>query len=348
MSSEQERLARRFPLTADEEAYFSDAQGRLSVKIPEHYGSLIDPKDPSDPLRRQVIPTVAEHQEDERASFDPLEEERYSVTDRLIHRYSSTAAFLTTDRCVVHCRHCFRRRFTATDQGPATKEQIAAAASYIGAHPQITEVLFTGGDVLTLTDDALEAMIATFRSRRPDLVIRLCTRVPVASPERITEALLAMLKRHDTAPFYLMTQFNHPTEVSPAAIGAVGRFIDQGIVALNQSVLLQGVNDEVKTLVQLCKILVQHRIKPYYLFVGDLVQSTAHLRVPLRRSLALEEGMRQQLSGIAMPTLAVDLPHGGGKLPVNSVYLQGEVGPGVWRFATFDGSQYDYYDPPTR
>lgn len=334
-------------LTDKERAFDYDRDDLLAVKIPPHYAALIDGDDPADPLRRQVVPTDDELLVEHQVGLDPQDERRYSVTSRLIHRYPSRVAFLTTDVCAIHCRHCFRRRFTSSDQGPANAQQIEEAALYVAAHPEVTEILFTGGDVLTLSDQRLKEMIEAFRSRRPDLIIRLCTRTVASYPQRITDELIAMLKTFSSAPFYLLTQFNHPREVTAQAIEAVARFVDGGIPALNQTVLLRGVNDSVTVLQELCNTLLFNRIKPYYLFQGDLVQSTAHFRVPLERGLAIERELRKRLSGLAMPTYALDLPEGGGKVPLSHTYLVGKEHEGLWNFETVDGQVRTYPDPPT-
>lgn len=347
MIDTKEKLASQLTLTPAEEAFdYTDAT-TLPIKIPPHFMALIDADDVADPLRRQVVPTIYEMESDEGASLDPLLELSHTTRSRLIHRYPSRAAFLTTDVCALHCRHCFRRRFTATAQGPASKEEIDEAARYLGDHREVTELLLTGGDVLTIADEALERMIGSFRAERPDLIIRICTRMPAAHPSRITEALVKMIKGFDSAPFFLMVQFNHPRELSAEALKAVALFVDNGIPAMNQTVLLRGVNDDADVLQTLCNTLLFNRIKPYYLFQGDLVEGTAHLRVPLKRGLALEAELRRRLSGLAMPTYAVDLPEGGGKVPLTTHYLKGEVQPGVWEFESCDGERRRYWDPPT-
>ncbi|NMA23936.1 MAG: KamA family radical SAM protein, partial [Spirochaetales bacterium] len=151
MITKKEQLIALLNLTEEEKRFYDTEEGMLPLKIPAHYASLIDPDNPNDPLRRQVVPSSEELKIDERTTLDPLAEEEYGVTDRLIHRYPNRVAFLTTDICAIHCRHCFRRRFTATDQGPATSDQIKEAAAYVAEHPQVKEILFTGGDVLTLS-----------------------------------------------------------------------------------------------------------------------------------------------------------------------------------------------------
>ncbi|MGE4454157.1 MAG: KamA family radical SAM protein [Sphaerochaeta sp.] len=332
-------------LTAEEIAFDETNPTSLPLKIPTYFLSLINPEDPNDPLRRQVVPCISEQQIEDEGTEDPLEEVHYSVTDRLIHRYSSRVAFLTTDICPMYCRHCFRRRFTGTFQGPASEQQVREAATYVEEHPEVKEILFTGGDVLTLSDAHLESMIRSFRDKRPDLVIRLCTRIPSSYPMRVTDQLITMLKQFSTAPFYVMTQFNHPRELTREAVAAINRFVEAGIPAMNQTVLLRGVNDEVEILSELCNRLVANRVKPYYLFQGDLVQGTAHFRVPLERGLALEAELRKQLSGLAMPVYAIDLPEGGGKVPLGRTYLLGKTEDGKWMFQNAEGIIKTYPDP---
>lgn len=335
------QLEKHLRLT-DKERAFGNLQGVLPIAIPPYFLSLIDKDDPNDPLRIQAVPTIAEGDMLSDEDMDPLAEVDHSVTGRLIHRYPSRVAFLVTDICAMYCRHCFRRRFTGTFQGPASRPEIQAAASYVGQHKEVKEILLTGGDMMTLSDQKIEELITIFREARPDLVIRLCTRMPAANPERITPALVAIFKRFTTAPFYLMTQFNHVRELTDEAVAAVALFVDAGIPAMNQSVLLKGVNDDAQVLEELCNKLIFSRIKPYYLFQGDLVGGTSHFRVPLQRGLALEKELRKRLSGLAMPLYAVDLPQGGGKVPLTEGYLQESSGCSVWNFTTVEGTKRSY------
>lgn len=321
-------------------------EGPLSVplRITDYYFSLINKDDPNDPLRIQVVPNALENTECKLESSDPLKEVSHSHGERLIHRYTNRVAFLTTDLCPQYCRHCFRRRFTGNMVGPASKDDILSAASYIKTHKEVKEMLLTGGDVLTLSNDQLDFMIGTFRNAREDLILRICTRYVAVEPSRIDKALIDIFKKYNTAPFFLLTQFNHPRELTKDAINAVSMFVDAGISAFNQTVLLKGVNDNVDTLEELCNKLLFNRIKPYYLFQGDLVSGTSCFRVPVARGLEIENELRQRLSGLAMPNYTADLPNGGGKIPLGQCYIRG-FKDGVWTFATVDGSERSYPDP---
>ncbi|MBO4393954.1 MAG: KamA family radical SAM protein [Spirochaetales bacterium] len=341
-----EQLKKRLDLTADELSW-KPSPTSVPLLITDHYMALLDPHDPNDPLRRQVVPTCHENRSSDSESTDPLMEVSHSHGDRLVHRYSNRVAFLATDICPMYCRHCFRRRFTGNMMGKASESDIASACEYLKNNPQIKEMLLTGGDPLTLSDDDLNQMVGSFRLARPDLIIRICTRYPVSLPSRITAELVVMFKSHKSAPFYLMTQFNHPREITEESIKAVSLFVDAGIPAMNQSVLLRGVNDDVDTLEELCNALLFNRIKPYYLFQGDMVIGTEYFRVPIRRGMEIEQALRQRLSGLAMPNYVADLPHGGGKIPLCGSYILKAPGKekGSWLFRTPEGETRQVSDP---
>jgi lysine 2,3-aminomutase len=339
-------LAQHLDLT-QEELSWKESPVSVPLRITDHYLSLIRKDDPSDPLRRQVVPTCRENTSLVSESEDPLHEVVHSHGSRIIHRYANRIAFLATDICPMYCRHCFRRRFTGNMEGGATDAEILQCASYIKDHPEVREMLLTGGDPLTLSDSRLDYMVTAFRKANPRLIIRICTRYPVSEPSRIDENLISMFRRHDSAPFYLLTQFNHPREITPESIRAVSLFVDAGIPAMNQSVLLRGVNDDPDTLEELCNTLLFNRIKPYYLFQGDMVSGTSDFRVPLRRGLEIEKELRRRLSGLAMPNYTADLPDGGGKVPLCGSYIirEADKEKGSWLFRTPEGGTREVQDP---
>ena len=340
-----EELQKHITLT-DEELSWKEGPLSVPLSITDHYLRLIDPTDSTDPLRRQVVPTCRENAVDDSESADPLEEIGHSHGTRLVHRYANRVAFLATDICPMYCRHCFRRRFTGNMTGPASEEDISSAASYLKENPKIKEMLLTGGDPLTLSDEQLDHMVGTFREASPNLIIRICTRYPVSQPQRITKDLVDMFRRHTGAPFYLMTQFNHPRELTPESIRAVSLFVDAGIPAMNQTVLLRGVNDSADVLEELCNSLLFNRIKPYYLFQGDMVSGTAAFRVPLARGMEIEQELRRRLSGLAMPNYTADLPDGGGKVPLCGSYIVSrDKEKGSWTLRTLNNETRIITDP---
>lgn len=332
-----DELKQHIKLTEEELGWKETKENTLPLLISENILSLID--NPS--IRRQFVPTEKENQ-DSIGNLDPLEEVDHSVTSRLIHRYPNRAAFLVTDRCFAYCRHCFRRRFTGTMSGPATDEEIKKAAEYLKSHREIREVLLTGGDLMTLSDERIDFLLSSFKSAREDIIYRLCTRALVSDPDRFTPELFSVLEKNSHhAPFFLMTQFNHALEITDKAIAAISGFVRLGIPMMNQCVLLRGVNDTVSDQVELANKLMYNRIKPYYLFQGDLVKGTAHLRVPLSKGLELEKEMRKQLSGLSMPQYTIDLPNGGGKVILTENHIVSGNGS-RWIFSTPEGEERIY------
>lgn len=330
-------LKKHVNLTEEELGWEESKENTLPLLISDNVLTLID--NPS--IRRQFVPTEKEN-EDAVGNLDPLAEVDNSVTSRLIHRYENRAAFLTTDRCFAYCRHCFRRRFTGTMTGPATDEEIKEAALYLRKHREIKEVLLTGGDIMTLSDEGLDHLLGEFKAAREDIIYRLCTRALVSNPDRFTPEFFNMLERHNHhAPFFLMTQFNHAVEITDKAVNVLKDFVRLGIPMMNQCVLLRGVNDDLDSQVELCDKLMYNRIKPYYLFQGDLVKGTAHLRVPLSKGLALEREMRKKLSGLSMPQYTIDLPNGGGKVILTENHMVSREGD-TWKFKTPEGEERSY------
>lgn len=345
-----EELEQSCTLTSEERAWKDfaashDAESILRVRIPRSYFDLIDQSaGRDDPIRRQVVPTVEEMHELPEESGDPLAEDAYTIAPRLIRRYKSRAVFLATDMCAVYCRHCFRRRFAGKEVGPAAIAEIEQAAKVLRHQPEIKELLISGGDPLTMTDSQIEMMLSLFHENRPDLVLRIGTRVPVVLPSRVTEDLVQVL--HDcsrVSPIYIMTQFNHPREIDRESIAALSRLVDAGIPLFNQTVLLRGVNDDADTLEELMNRLVSVRVKPYYLFQGDLAKGTSHFRTSLEQGFALELELRKRLSGLAMPVFAVDLPDGGGKVPLVPSRLVRQDG-NRYLFESMDGREIWYSD----
>ena len=338
-----DELASLIELREDEKAWDISGESTLPLLISDDMVSLL----PIEAIRKQFVPSQKEN-EDTIGSLDPQKEKEHQGTERLVHRYRNRAAFFTTDRCFAYCRHCFRRRFTGHLSGPANEKEIKEAAKYIKEHDKIREVLLTGGDIFTLSDEKIDSMLSIFKTSCPNVIFRLCTRSVAVYPERITENLIKIIKKHMYgAPFFLMTQFNHPAELTEKAVHAVSLFIDSGIPAYNQSVLLKGVNDDEKTLIELSDKLLMARIKPYYLFQGDPVRGTAHLRVSIERGLEIEKNIRKELSGLGMPQYTADLPQGGGKVILTHTYYKGSItdnGKERYIFETPDGEMRYYPD----
>ncbi|HPX26704.1 MAG TPA: KamA family radical SAM protein [Treponemataceae bacterium] len=246
---------------------------------------------------------------------DPLGEHCYKVTHRLVHQYKNRALLLSTGTCFAYCRHCFRRNFAGRGEGWITEAELDEVCSYLTSHKEIEEILISGGDPLTVSDEVLESLFIRLREARPGILLRLCTRALFFAPERLTPSLISLLQK--SKPLWVIPHINHPAEISaasaPESRSAIDTLINAGIPVQSQTVLLSGVNDDVKTLHTLFHDLVCLGVKPGYLFQTDLAQGTSHFRVPLEKAVKLYEELRKDLSGLSTPVFAVDLPGGGGK-----------------------------------
>lgn len=307
--------------------------------VSRYYQALARSMDPTvDPIAAQFVPQDDEHRILPYEDSDPIGDRRYTVAPRLVHHYADRALLLVNDRCAVYCRHCFRRHFTGYGGGRITETELEAACDYLERTPAVTEVLLSGGDPLMLGDAELCAVIDRLRRARPDCLIRVCTRLPVVLPSRITEAFAEALGNR--RPAWVVVHANHPRELTAEFRTAVNRLLRAGIPVANQSVLLRGVNDQVETLQELFSTLIRVGVRPYYLFQGDLAAGTAHFRTTIERGLELMRELRLRMSGLALPTYAVDLPDGGGKVPVESALIRIEDASYVLRGP--DGREYRY------
>ena len=334
-----EELENIITLSDDEKKWDEKGKNTLPILISDNITELLNREE----IRRQFVPSREENS-DNIGTLDPQEEGKYSVTNRLVRRYNNRAAFLVTDKCFAYCRHCFRRRFSGSMVGECSLKDIEEAVSFLKAHREIEEILLTGGDIFTLSDSALDKLLGTLKDAREDIIYRLCTRSLLSNPDRFTPSLFSILRRHSHgAPFFLMTQFNCECEITRKAEKAIEGFVELGIPIMNQAVLLKGVNDSVEAQKKLSRKLLLNRIKPYYLFQGDLVEGTGHLRLPLSKGLEIEKEMRECLSGLEMPVYTIDLPEGGGKVPLSGEYLE-SLKDGVWTIKTPDGKIRHYPD----
>lgn len=311
------------------------------MAVTPYYASLIRRLAPDDPIARQCVPS-REELEDEALPPDPFDEFGHRVAPGLVRRYADRAAFWATGACAVRCRHCTRRNELGR---AAAVTDPRAAVRWLRAHPEVREVLVTGGDPLSLDDTALERLLAAFRSVPSIEVVRLGSRMPVVLPARITRALCRMLRRY--APLWFHTHFNHPVELTPPAVAACAWLVDAGIPVNNQTVLLRGVNDSVDTLEELFRGLVRARVRPYYLLHCDPVRGAGHFRVPLRRALAIVDGLRARLSGLAMPAFVVDLPGARAKTVLAPGGVIRWTQRGAWLRAP-GGARVFYPDPAPR
>ncbi|WP_374713370.1 lysine 2,3-aminomutase [Symbiobacterium terraclitae] len=314
-----EQLKQVVNLTEEEEAAIRDSEHLFRLGITPHYATLIDPDDPNCPMRLQAVPKYSELAWADYEMGDPLHEDVDSPVPGITHRYPDRVLFLITHECSLYCRHCTRRRIVG-DQEAMSTAMLDRAIAYIRAHPEVRDVLISGGDPLAVPDRRLEYVIKNLRAIPHVEIIRIGTRMPVVLPQRITPELVAMLRKYH--PIWLNTHFNHPFEVQhPKAREAMERLADAGIPTGNQSVLLKGINDCAVVMRKLVHELVKVRCRPYYIYNCDLSEGLSHFRTTVSKGLAIIEALRGHTSGYAVPTFVVDAPGGGGKIPVMPQYL---------------------------
>jgi lysine 2,3-aminomutase len=339
-----EQLARVLDLTPEEldGARRAEREG-LPLAITPYYLSLCDRHDPACPVRKQCVPSIEESREVPGDLADPLGEEEHEVAPHLVRRYPDRVLLLATDRCAVYCRFCTRSRIVGDGGGPVPIDRLEPAFAWIAAHPEIRDVIVSGGDPLAMATDRLDRLLTRIRAIPTVETIRLATRVPVTLPMRITTELVEALRKHH--PVWVMTHFNHPKELTPESIAACERLADGGFPVMNQTVLLAGINDDADVLEKLFRGLVRARVRPYYLLQTDPVRGTGHLRTPLAKGLEILERLQGRLSGIALPKLICDTPGGKGKVPLSPDYVV-DRGEGTTTLRTFRGEHVTYVDPP--
>lgn len=313
-----EEISARVALTDDERAGLAAAPGLFRVGATPYYFSLLDAKNADCPIRRQIIPSGRETHIAPGELLDPLGEDSHNPTPAIVHKYPDRVLLLAVDRCAIYCRHCNRRRLVGGDD-PPSRDDLEQAFAYIARTRRVRDVLLSGGDPLCLSTEKLGWILGRLRAIPHVEILRIGTRVPVVLPMRIDDALCAMLKKYH--PLFINTHFNHAKEITPEARRACTQLCDAGIPLGNQAVLLRGINSSVRSLRCLMRELLKMRVKPYYLFQGDTVVGTDHLRTPTDQAIELYAGLRGWMSGMAVPHLVLDAPGGGGKVPIGPQYL---------------------------
>lgn len=317
--SSVDELIRHIPLSAKDQEQIRLVITKYPLSVTPYYFSLIDWDNPDDPVRIQAVPSFKEIGLAGIGMEDPLDEKGHSPVPGLVHRYPDRVLMVLTDICPMLCRHCTRKREWRHGGWVHNAEEIERMLDYIRKTPGVRDVVISGGDPLTLSTRRLEEVLAGLRQIKHVEMIRIGTRFPVVLPQRIDDELCSMLSKY--GPIWVNTHFNHPHEITPEAAQACDKLLRAGIPVNNQSVLLRGVNDTVETQLKLCHELLRIKVRPYYLFQCDEVQGTEHLRTPVETGIKIIEGMRGHTSGLAVPTFVIDLPQGGGKVPVQPNYV---------------------------
>lgn len=316
---------------------------RYAVALPDALAGLIDRNDPDDPIARQFIPDTAELDHGPEELTDPIGDNAHSPVEGIVHRYPDRVLLKLTHLCAVYCRFCFRRETVGPNKPAAlSPAALAAALDYIRSHPQVWEVILTGGDPLILSPRRLRALMKNLAAIDHVKVVRIHTRIPVADPARVTADLVRAIKIRNK-PTYVAVHVNHPRELTAQARAACARLADAGIPLLSQTVLLAGVNDTPDLMGGLMRALVECRIKPYYLHHGDLAPGTGHLRTDIAAGQDLMRSLRGRTSGLCQPTYVLDIPGGHGKSPIGPNYLTAGGSDGAQALVEdFNGTQHLY------
>jgi lysine 2,3-aminomutase len=317
--SSVDELITHIPLSAKDQEQIRLVTTKYPLSVTPYYFSLIDWANPDDPVRIQAIPSFKEIGLAGMGMEDPLDEKGHSPVPGLVHRYPDRVLMVLTDICPMLCRHCTRKREWRHGGWVHTPEEIERMLDYIRKTEAVRDVIISGGDPLTLSVRRLEEVLAGLRQIKHVEMVRIGTRFPAVLPQRIDDELCSMLSKY--GPIWVNTHFNHPREITLEAAQACDRLLRAGIPVNNQSVLLRGVNDTVETQLRLCRELLKIKVRPYYLFQCDEVQGTEHLRTPVEIGIKIIEGMRGHTSGLAVPSFVIDLPQGGGKVPVQPNYV---------------------------
>ena len=304
---------------SDSEKKALSASHLFRVDITPYFISLIDPEDPKDPIRQQVVPTAKEMVPFIAMMEDSLAEDRHSPVPGLVHRYPDRVLMLVTTQCASYCRYCTRSRIVGDPSATFSRAEFEMQIEYLKHTPQVRDVLLSGGDPLVLAPKILEEILSRLREIPHIEIIRIGTRVPVFLPMRVTDDLTDMLQKYH--PLWINIHVNHSNEISAELAEACDRLTRAGIPLGNQSVLLAGVNDNVHVQRQLVQDLVRIRVRPYYLYQCDLVEGAGHFRTPVAKGIEIMEGLRGHTSGYAVPNYVIDAPGGGGKIPVMPNYL---------------------------
>ncbi len=340
----EEDFLQFFELSDEEKKGFEGTGKIFRTQSTPYYASLADKVDHDCSIRQMLLPNVAELFDGYQQMLDPLGEniKKNRPCERLVHRYTDRALFLATDMCGMYCRYCTRKHFTASDQVMASQHQLDEAVKYVKQHPEIKEVIFSGGDPLTLSNSRLEKMLSAFYEIETLEIIRMGSRMPVVNPFRVDEDLIKLFQSYQ--PLFFMTHFNHPDELTEDAVKSLTLLVDNGIPVFNQMVLLNGINNHPDLVYALSRRLLYLRVKPHYMFQADPSLGTDHLRNSIEDSLQIQRQLWGHTSGLAMPQYIVDIPEGGGKVALTPNFVSHESET-QWSFKGWDGVEADYLSP---
>ncbi len=334
-----EQLEQYIELTPEERAGCEHANTKLAMAITPYFFNLIDRADPNCPVRKQVIPREGEMTVGQEEMLDPVGEDGHSPVPGLVHRYPDRVLFLVTDRCAAYCRYCTRSRLVSNAQDYNFHPEFEAGLTYIEEHPEVRDVLLSGGDPLLLSDKKLDYLLGRLRAIPHVEFIRIGSRIPVFLPQRITPELCEIFKKH--GPIWMSIHTNHPKECTQTLKDACDRLSFAGVPLGNQSVLLKDVNDDADIMKALVHRLVRMRVRPYYIYQCDLITGSAHLRANVCKGIEIMKQLRGHTTGYSVPQFVIDAPGGGGKVPINPQYIT-KIDDEAIHFKNFEGKLYRY------
>jgi lysine 2,3-aminomutase len=338
-----EQLEQVIRVTDEERQAFKESDALFHMAITPYYASLMDPDDPNCPIRLQSVPKMGELKLLPSDLKDPLGEEADMPVPGVTHRYPDRVLFYTTHNCPVYCRHCTRKRKVSDPSSSAANRQLEIGLKYIEEHKEIRDVVISGGDPLSNSNDRLEYILSRLRAMDHIEVFRLGTRNLVTLPQRVDDEFVRMLRKYH--PVFIHTHYNHPKECTQEAFDTCARLADAGCVINNQMVLLKGVNDNAETVKELNHKLLMMRVRPYYIFQCDMAEGISHFRTPIEKGIEIIENLRGHTSGMAVPHYVVDGPGGGGKIPLQPEYIVKHEGS-TWKLRNYAGKEFTYVEPP--
>ena len=336
-----EQLEKALVLSPEERQAFEASHKKFNMSITPYYISLMDPNDPKCPIRQQAVPQLGEMKILKTDLEDPLGEERDMPVPGITHRYPDRVLFYTTHNCPVYCRHCTRKRKVANPSTAAKQDQIESGLNYIRSHPEIRDVIISGGDPLSNSDDRLAYILSSLRAMPHIEIFRLGTRNMVTLPQRVTDEFVKMVSKYH--PLYINTHFNHPKECTAEAFDACKRLADAGCVLGNQMVLLNGINNDPAIVKELNHKLLMMRVRPYYIYQCDLSEGISHFRTPIEDGIDIIENLRGWTSGLAVPHFVIDAPGGGGKISVGPRTVVEKTGNKI-TLVNYQKKLFTYYE----
>ncbi len=336
-----DQLSRFISLSENEIRPKTGTNDSLPVRITPYYLSLLDRYNPDQPIRKSTVPVFDEFISSPGEASDPLSEENHSPVPNLVHRYPDRVLFLATGFCSTYCRYCTRSHMVAKDKCHVGMKAWEPALQYIEHHREVRDVLISGGDPLTMPDLHIEYLLSRLRAIQHVEIIRIGTKVPVVLPQRITKPLVNIFRKYH--PLFMSIHFTHPEEITPEVKEACEKLANAGIPLGSQTVLLKGINDDVRTMMQLMHGLLMIRVRPYYLYQCDPILGSSHFRTSIEKGLEIIRGLRGHTTGYAVPQYVIDAPGGGGKIPLLPDYYQGREGDYVL-LKNYEGKVFRYPD----